>query len=62
MKKPPNYVLKLLAMRAEGKLPNKPGLHHVILAHDDWCGVFKGKPCDCEPEFRLIEDFPEDRA
>jgi hypothetical protein len=27
-----------------------PGVHHVTVAHDGWCGIFKGKDCTCTPD------------
>lgn len=30
--------------------PTAEGVTHVEIYHDDWCGVFKGLFCDCEPE------------
>ena len=42
-----NYVPLVLAAAAKAK----PGLlTHVHIYHDDWCGVYKGRPCDCNPE------------
>lgn len=26
------------------------GLHIVNVCHDDWCGIFKGGCCNCNPE------------
>ena len=29
----------------------RPGeVVHVEVRHDDDCGIFEGRPCDCEPE------------
>lgn len=30
------------------KLP--PGLHHVDIYHEDWCGIFSERKCNCEPD------------
>ena len=27
-----------------------PGVHHVYIQHDDWCGFFKGGDCNCDPD------------
>jgi len=28
-----------------------PGrLCHIDIAHDDWCGIFSGRECDCDPD------------
>ena len=26
-----------------------PGVHHIEVRHNDDCGFFRDKPCDCEP-------------
>ena len=28
----------------------EPGLHHVEIRHDDECGIFEGRFCDCNPD------------
>ncbi len=25
----------------------------IDVRHDDWCGIFKGTPCDCQPELEM---------
>jgi len=47
-----NYMKKLLKFQSEGKLP-KVGLHEVNVAHDDWCQVYKGGYCNCDPDIQL---------
>ena len=47
-----NYMKKLLKLQAEGKLP-KVGIHDVSVAHDDWCQVYKGGYCNCDPDIKL---------
>lgn len=42
-----NYEAETL--RIGERYAGKPGLHHVYIYHDDWCGVFFGRECDCEP-------------
>lgn len=33
--------------------PAKPGLHHIITEHDDWCPLLLGTgPCICRPVVR----------
>ena len=45
-----NHVKKLRAMLARGELKMKPGaLSHLMIAHDDWCAIFKGGVCNCDP-------------
>jgi hypothetical protein len=49
----PNYVRKLHYLYRIGALPRHVGLHMVDVAHDDWCGIFEGQRCDCDPDIRL---------
>jgi hypothetical protein len=30
-----------------------PGVASIRVAHDDWCGVYQGKRCNCDPEVGL---------
>jgi hypothetical protein len=47
-----NYYAKLLQLFDEGKL--SPGrLTEVFIYHDDWCGIYQGGYCDCDPEIEL---------
>ncbi len=38
-------------------------LPEIRVMHDQWCGMFSGKDCDCNPEVRSREEverqFPE---
>ena len=27
-----------------------PGVHHIKVAHDSWCNIYKQKTCNCNPE------------
>ena len=47
-----NYMKKLLKLQAEGKLP-KVGVNEVDVAHDDWCQVYRGGYCNCDPDIWL---------
>lgn len=49
----PNYVRKLHYLYCIGALPREVGLHRVDVAHDDWCGIFAGQRCHCDPEITL---------
>jgi hypothetical protein len=58
MKKPRkhNYMRKLLAMQARGELT--VGVSDVEVAHDDWCRIYKGGYCNCDPEIRVRKRVP----
>ncbi|MBI3410587.1 MAG: hypothetical protein HY040_19800 [Planctomycetes bacterium] len=46
-----NYFRKLMAHRE--KYPLAPGtIGEVDILHDDWCAIYKGAYCNCEPEVR----------
>ncbi len=47
---PHNYIAKLLRYVRRRSLGNRD--HHVKILHDDWCGFFKGRACNCDPEVR----------
>ena len=49
----PNYVRKLNFLIKAGALPVGVGLHQVSVFHDPWCGVFRQRRCDCDPDIRL---------
>ena len=47
-----NYVKKLHRLIALGALPVGVGLHQLDVCHDDWCRIYKGKLCNCDPDLR----------
>lgn len=47
-----NYYKKLMRLFEEGEFC--PGrLQEVDVYHDDWCGIYRGCYCDCDPEVKL---------
>jgi hypothetical protein len=48
-----NYLTALLAAGAD----IAPGtVHHVSIAHDDWCDLLTSRgPCNCTPDIRVTE-------
>jgi hypothetical protein len=54
-----NYVNKLLEFAGEQNIT--PGLTVVNVFHDGWCAVFKGKPCNCDPEIEAAGTQPKPR-
>jgi hypothetical protein len=50
---PHHYLTKLHQMWASGALPREAGLHMVTIYHDDWCGIFAGTRCNCDPDITL---------
>ena len=47
-----NYIRKLLRMREQGLFPAS-GAASVRITHDDWCDIFTGGACNCEPLIRV---------
>jgi hypothetical protein len=49
----PNYIKKIRYLANIGAIPRDVGIHTIDVLHDDWCAIFKGKPCNCNPTVRL---------
>jgi len=48
-----NYRAMLLELLAETAI--SPGsVGSVTVAHDDGCGIFDGRPCECDPDVRMV--------
>ncbi len=50
------YMEKVLKIAEEIVDPDNPQVHHVGIVHDDWCAIFKGKACNCNPDVRIINE------
>ena len=51
-----NYLKKLQRLQLEGKVPIEQGKSYdTKVAHDDWCNVYKGGECNCDPDISFIE-------
>ena len=35
-----------------GYVDPPPGVRHINVSHDDWCALFKGGVCNCDPDIR----------
>lgn len=46
-----NYFKLMMQLAAQIKAGEK-GVIHVTFEHDDWCGIFKGGDCNCNPTAR----------
>jgi hypothetical protein len=50
-----NYVGKLA--RFIEKHPELRGRATAILIrHDDWCAIYSGRPCNCNPDMEVCDD------
>lgn len=45
-----NYQREIMKLIEAGKMT--AGYSEVEVAHDDWCKIYKRKPCNCNPEIR----------
>jgi hypothetical protein len=54
----PNYLRKLRYLWKIGAIPRDVGVHMVTVSHDDWCGIYQQKPCNCDPDSRLKATVP----
>lgn len=50
-----NYQKKIARLIAEGKLNTNIGVHMLNIQHDDWCAIFDGGLCNCDPDIELAE-------
>jgi hypothetical protein len=53
-----NYVIKMQRMWETGALPRDAGYHQLSVSHDEWCGIFMGKRCHCDPDIQLKFSLP----
>ena len=51
-----NYAAKLLALGELGLIGEPGKVQEVDIYHDDWCGVYRGQPCNCNPEIKVRPD------
>lgn len=52
-KKVDAYIPKLIAAFEAGAIP--PGsVGEALILHDDWCAIYEGGRCDCNPEIHMI--------
>lgn len=47
MKSLPTYLKQVLKHVKD--VPPGQIVLHVEVQHDDWCGIYEGRSCDCEP-------------
>lgn len=44
-----NDVKAILQAIVSGKIRLSPGVSDVEIRHDDWCNIFHGGQCNCNP-------------
>jgi hypothetical protein len=51
-----NYLKKLAQLQSDGKVPGELGkAYDARIAHDNWCRVYNGGECNCDPDISFIE-------
>ena len=45
-----NHIEKLIELLQVRALELQPGLQFFTVLHDDWCDIFAGGFCNCDPE------------
>jgi hypothetical protein len=49
-----NYVAKIVEKADQIRPMLRAGhVTHVNILHDGWCGIFSGKPCNCDPDVHV---------
>jgi len=46
-----NYLKKLGKVWDQKKYP--PNIYDVIVAHDEWCSIYSGQECNCDPDITI---------
>jgi hypothetical protein len=54
----PNYMP---AVEALGEQVWPGEVRQILIAHDDWCDIFKGRGCNCDPDVRFVPIITEAR-
>jgi hypothetical protein len=52
-----NYLKKQLKITQEKwfiERYGKPGTFHMIWSHDDDCGIFRQRLCNCDPDYKIV--------
>jgi hypothetical protein len=49
-----SHQKKVLAVLEKNQAIQKPGVHHVVLIHDNWCGILNGGECNCNPDINYV--------
>ncbi len=51
---PHNHMARMLDLVRQQ--PVGRGDHHIRISHDDGCGFFEGRACNCDPDIREMSD------
>jgi len=57
-KKVRGYETRIVSASMLLKEKHGAGLYQPMVAHDNWCKSYKGKPCNCFPDITVqVEDI-----
>ena len=46
---------RLQVLLEQATAAQKPPLYSIGIAHDDWCQMYLGGPCNCDPDITITE-------
>jgi hypothetical protein len=56
----PHYLEPMVELIRQSRDRLKAGrVYEMQVAHDDWCLIFKGQVCNCNPTTTLIDRNPD---
>jgi hypothetical protein len=55
-----NHQKKLAAIWDQGKYP--PDVYDAFIAHDNWCGLYSGQECNCDPDITIQKKVMDNGA
>jgi hypothetical protein len=50
------YMHRLIAAHGAHDDVLRGKLTHAVIEHDSWCGIYRGRACDCVPDISLHPD------
>ena len=51
----PTYLEQIDRLYHEQLILQQPGVHHIRVAHDEWCALLRGAgECNCNPDVTYI--------
>ncbi len=51
-----NYEKVIGKLIKSGVLPSGAGVTDVYILHDEWCGIYKSKRCNCKPDVQIKKE------
>ena len=57
-----NYFQKLQVLIAAGVTGKVGVLSQTRIYHDDWCAIFRGGYCNCDPDIEVMDEIQPQSA